>query len=163
MSFQVRDMTYLDLPSILRIERDSFPSPWSTAMFVMEMTRAGSQCFVVEGEEGSCLGYLVSSRLDLEWHLMNIAVKRESRRSGVAELLMQSLISAIGETARVTLEVRPSNAAGISLYERWGFLAAGRRKSYYADTGEDALIMWRTEETLKGSLAGIPDAEVQGT
>lgn len=118
---------------------------------------------VSEGDDGEILGYVVCSKLDLDWHLMNIAVPTASRRSGVAEGLMHELVARIGDDARVTLEVRPSNGSAIALYEKWGFLAAGRRRGYYADSGEDAIVMWRTEATLRGSLDGIPAAEEQVT
>ena len=145
----------------MRIERESFPLPWSAAMFVLEMTRSGSAALVAEGRDGVIVGYVVCSRLDLDWHLMNIAVPPASRRLGVAERLMSELIARLGDSARLTLEVRPSNGPAISLYEKWGFLSAGRRRGYYADSGEDAIVMWRTEATLRGSLEGIPAAEEQ--
>ena len=62
------------------------------------------------------------------------------------------------QTAQLTLEVRRSNHGGIALYDGFGFLAAGTRRRYYQDNGEDALIMWRTPATLNGSLADIPAA-----
>lgn len=161
MTSTVRPMTFKDLTSVLRIERESFPAPWSTAMFVLEMTRGGSVVLVSEDELGEVNGYVVCSKHDLDWHLMNIAVPTGSRRHGLAETLMRALIDELGPDARVTLEVRPSNHAAIKLYEKWGFLAAGRRKEYYPDSGEDAIVMWRTAQTLEGSLEGIPAAEEQ--
>lgn len=161
MTDLVRDMSYKDLPGILRIERDSFPTPWSAAMFVLEMTRGGSVTLVTDSGDGAVGGYLVCAQLDLDWHLMNIAVPSESRRGGVAGAMLAEMLDRVGPDARITLEVRPSNTAAISLYEKWGFLAAGRRRSYYPDTGEDAIVMWRTEATLRGSLEGIPAAEEQ--
>ena len=61
------------------------------------------------------------------------------------------------ENARFTLEVRRSNYAAIHLYEREGFQAAGMRRRYYQDNGEDALVMWRTPATLRGSLDDVPN------
>ncbi len=161
MKSTIRDMSYRDLPAVLRIERDSFPTPWSTAMFALEMTRADSLVLVAESEVGEVSGYVVCSKLDLDWHLMNIAVPSSQRRRGVAEALLEELLKRLGPRARLTLEVRPSNEAAIRMYEKWGFLAAGRRRAYYPDTGEDAIVMWRTEATLVGSLDGIPAAEEQ--
>jgi ribosomal-protein-alanine N-acetyltransferase len=63
-----------------------------------------------------------------------------------------------GEEARLTLEVRESNQGAIDLYARFGFLAAGIRRRYYQDNGEDALIMWRTPSTLEGRLDDVPNA-----
>lgn len=154
----VRRLAYGDLPRALRIERASFPSPWSTAMFVLEMSRAASVCLAAE-RDGELAGYVVCSKLDLDWHLMSIAVDPGARRSGLASALLGELLDELGDDARVTLEVRPSNSAAIGLYERFGFMAAGRRRSYYPDTGEDALVMWRTPATLRGRLDDIPNAD----
>ncbi len=130
-------------------------------MFALEMTRADSHSLVIEGVQGEVAGYVVCSKLDLDWHLMNIAVPVEFRRRGIGENLLAELIDWLGPEARITLEVRPTNKAAIAMYEKWGFLAAGRRKAYYPDTGEDAIVMWRTPQTLIGSLDGIPAAEEQ--
>jgi ribosomal-protein-alanine N-acetyltransferase len=161
MSVDLREMNLQDLPGVLEIERSAFPSPWSAAMFVLSMTSDGSITLVAEDPSGALVAYIVCSRLDLEWHLMSVAVATDVRRGGIAGLLIGEILSRIGEDAPVTLEVRPSNHAAIALYEKWGFLAAGRRVRYYADTGEDAIVMWRTEATLRGSLEGIPNAEVE--
>ena len=83
------------------------------------------------------------------------------RGRGIATRLVSELINEIGDDARITLEVRPSNTPAIRLYEGLGFLAAGHRRAYYADTGEDAVIMWRTPSTLVGRLDDVPNAEVQ--
>ena len=64
------------------------------------------------------------------------------------------MVSRAGEDASYTLEVRPSNATAIALYERFGFRSAGTRRRYYHDTGEDAVIMWRTSQTA--STSGAP-------
>jgi ribosomal-protein-alanine N-acetyltransferase len=73
---------------------------------------------------------------------MNIAVAPESRRRGVATLLMENLFEQAGEDARFTLEVRASNSAAIAMYEHFGFRPSGHRRRYYHDNGEDALVMW---------------------
>ena len=161
MSVAIRKMNYGDISAVLEIERAAFPEPWSAAMFVLSMSAEGSITLVAEDPSGNLVAYLVCTQLDLDWHLMNLAVSNEMRRGGIADQLIADLLSRIGENPRVTLEVRPSNIAGIALYEKWGFLAAGRRVRYYSDTGEDAIVMWRTEATLRGSLEGIPNAEVQ--
>jgi ribosomal-protein-alanine N-acetyltransferase len=76
----------------------------------------------------------------------------------VATNLLSELLARVGDPgARYTLEVRESNAGAIALYERFGFRAAGMRRRYYQDNGEDALIMWRTPATLNGSLDDIPN------
>jgi ribosomal-protein-alanine N-acetyltransferase len=84
---------------------------------------------------------------------MNIAVEPTARRRGIASELLAAMIERAGEEARYTLEVRTSNAGAIALYERFGFRSAGTRRRYYQDTGEDAVIMWRTSDAHSGAGA----------
>ena len=137
----VRRLVYGDLPSVLAIERRSFTTPWSLAMFVLELSKPSGICLGIAGREG-LEGYLVCSRYADVWHLMNIAVTPERRRVGIASRLIAELFEAAGMDARFTLEVRTSNRAAIEMYEGFGFRPAGHRRRYYHDNGEDALIMW---------------------
>jgi ribosomal-protein-alanine N-acetyltransferase len=146
-TLEVRRLSYGDLPSVIAIERRSFPTPWSLAMFVLELSKPTGICLAAEDETG-LVGYLVCARYDEVWHLMNVAVTAEQRRRGVATELLDRLFEEAGSDARYTLEVRVSNMPAIAMYERRGFRSAGRRRSYYHDNGEDALIMW---------LAGAPN------
>lgn len=143
---EVRRLVYGDLPAVLAIERRAFQTPWSLAMFVLELSKPSGICLGIE-ERGALVGYLVCSRYADVWHLMNIAVVPERRREGIATRLMEELFAAAGTAARFTLEVRTSNAGAITMYEGFGFEPAGHRRRYYHDNGEDALIMWleRTE------------------
>jgi [ribosomal protein S18]-alanine N-acetyltransferase len=139
---RVRRLAYGDLPAVLAIERRSFQTPWSLAMFVLELSKPSGICLGITDERGSLIGYLICSRYADVWHLMNVAVTPERRREGVATELMTRLFEAAGPNARVTLEVRTSNSAAIAMYNRFGFRPAGHRRRYYHDNGEDALIMW---------------------
>ena len=139
----VRSLAYSDLPSVIAIERRSFPAPWSLAMFVLELSKPSGICLAANrGEE--LLGYLVCCRYDQVWHLMNVAVAPEHRRQGVASGLIARLLEETGGEAGlpITLEVRVSNREAIAMYEGLGFRSAGVRPRYYQDNGEDALIMW---------------------
>jgi ribosomal-protein-alanine N-acetyltransferase len=137
----VRRLAYSDLPTVIAIERRSFPTPWSLAMFVLELSKPSGICLAATaGDE--LLGYLVCSRYDQVWHLMNVAVTPERRRAGVASSLIRRLVEEGGGALPFTLEVRVSNRAAIAMYERLGFRSAGVRPRYYQDNGEDALIMW---------------------
>jgi [ribosomal protein S18]-alanine N-acetyltransferase len=140
---EIRRLTYADLPQVVAIERRAFTTPWSLAMFVLELSKPSGVCLaaVVETE---LAGYIVCSRYDTVWHVMNVAVDPDRRRRGIASALIQALLDRIGDDAQVTLEVRRSNAGALILYERFGFRSAGVRPRYYADNGEDAVIMWRT-------------------
>jgi ribosomal-protein-alanine N-acetyltransferase len=137
----VRRLAYSDLPAVIAIERRSFPTPWSLAMFVLELSKPSGICLAATaGEE--LLGYLVCSRYDQVWHLMNVAVEPEQRRRGVARKLIAQLVEEAGGELPFTLEVRVSNRPAIAMYEHFGFRSAGVRPRYYHDNGEDALIMW---------------------
>jgi ribosomal-protein-alanine N-acetyltransferase len=154
----IRRLTYADLPQVIAVERRAFPTPWSLAMFVLELSKPSGVCLAAEGENG-IVGYCICSRYDTVWHIMNVAIAPERRREGIATHLLEALFERVGEgEPRFTLEVRTSNAGAIALYERHGFRAAGLRRRYYQDNGEDAVIMWRTPATLRGSLDDIPNA-----
>jgi [ribosomal protein S18]-alanine N-acetyltransferase len=165
---RVRALTYPDLPQVLAIERRVFPTPWSLAMFVLELSKQTGICLAATealapgegspGEEERLVGYLICSRYDTVWHVMNVAVDSSRQRRGIASALLAELYGRVGdERARYTLEVRRSNAVAIHLYEREGFRAAGTRRRYYQDNGEDALVMWRTPATREGSLDDVPN------
>ena len=87
---------------------------------------------------------------------MNVAVDPTQRRRGIATAMIGSLLSRVERDAQLTLEVRQSNSGAIRLYESFGFRSAGVRRRYYQDNGEDALVMWRTPATLRGSLDDVP-------
>ena len=141
---QIRRLTYADLPQVIAIERRAFPTPWSLAMFVLELSKPSGICLAAMIDE-RIVGYLVCSRYDTVWHLMNVAVDPARRREGVASTLMTHLFDTADRPhEQYTLEVRESNDAAIALYERFGFRGAGHRRAYYHDNREDALIMWRT-------------------
>jgi ribosomal-protein-alanine N-acetyltransferase len=141
VQLRVDRLAYSDLPAVLAIERRAFTTPWSLAMFVLELSKPSGICLAAR-DGGRIVGYLVCSRYADVWHLMNVAVAPERQRSGIATALLQRMFLDLGADARVTLEVRPSNRGAIEMYERLGFRAAGHRRGYYHDNGEDALIMW---------------------
>ena len=141
---EIRQLTYADLPQVIAIERRAFPTPWSLAMFVLELSKQSGICLAA-WLDGRIVGYLVCSRYDRVWHLMNVAVDDRLRRQGLATSLLERLFELADKpNEQYTLEVRTSNDGAIRLYERFGFQAAGRRRAYYHDNREDALIMWRT-------------------
>ncbi|UJA20410.1 ribosomal protein S18-alanine N-acetyltransferase [Thermoleophilia bacterium SCSIO 60948] len=141
---EIRRLAYADLPQVVSIERRAFTTPWSLAMFVLELSKPSGVMLAAIREE-RIVGYLVCSRYVDVWHLMNIAVDPRLRRLGIASRLMDSMLERGGREESYTLEVRPSNLAAIALYRDKGFRAAGHRRRYYHDNGEDALIMWRGE------------------
>jgi [ribosomal protein S18]-alanine N-acetyltransferase len=160
---RIRPLAYPDLPQVMGIERRVFPTPWSLAMFVLELSKPSGVCLAATmraatGEE-RLVGYLICSRYDTVWHVMNVAVDLDHQSRGLASALLAELYARVQDPeARFTLEVRRSNSVAIRLYEREGFRAAGMRRRYYQDNGEDALVMWRTPATLAGSLDDVPNS-----
>ena len=143
-AIEVRRLTYADLPQVVAVERRCFTTPWSLAMFVLELSKPSGVCLAAYvGDE--LAGYLICSRYDLVWHIMNVSVDPDRRRRGIATALIDALLDRVGRDAPVTLEVRRSNDGAIALYEGFGFRSAGVRRRYYADNGEDAVIMWRRQ------------------
>ena len=152
-SITIRPLGYSDLPQVIAIERRAFTTPWSLAMFVLELSKPSGLCLAAVDEDDTMLGYLICARYDTVWHLMNIAVDPAMRRRGIARTMLEQMIERAGADREYTLEVRTSNAPAIALYERFGFRPAGTRPRYYRDNGEDAVIMWRTLETTSPSGA----------
>ena len=142
----IRRLSYADLPQVIAIERRAFPTPWSLAMFVLELSKPSGICLAAL-RDGRIVGYLICSRYDTVWHVMNIAVDDRMRRERIATSLLSRLFERADEPGeQYTLEVRTSNAPAIALYERFGFRSAGLRRGYYHDNKEDAVIMWRVVE-----------------
>lgn len=146
MNVELRTLELRDLDAIERIERESYPTPWSRSMFASELAKPSSLSLgAFEPEQGRLVGYLIISRYVDAWHVMNVAVASEYRRRGIARLLLDRLfeVTSTDERRGYTLEVRVSNEGAIKLYETLGFKARGVRRGYYTDNREDALIMWR--------------------
>ncbi|MEX2102398.1 MAG: ribosomal protein S18-alanine N-acetyltransferase [Gaiellaceae bacterium] len=144
---EIRRLGLEDLDAIERIERDTYPTPWSRSMFAGELAKPSSLslgAYDAEGD-GSLIAYMIVSRYVDAWHIMNLAVHDLFRRRGVASRLIGELFErTVGDPRRgYTLEVRISNTTAIVLYERFGFEASGVRRGYYTDNREDALIMWK--------------------
>ncbi len=142
-------MRRADLDEVLAIERASFSMPWSRGAFLYEMEQNQvARCWVMR-EDGRVVGYICVWEVADELHITNIAVHPAARRRGIGRRLLQQVIGeARGKGLRVVaLEVRPSNVEARALYESFGFRVVGRRRGYYYDTGEDALVM---EATLEG-------------
>jgi [ribosomal protein S18]-alanine N-acetyltransferase len=152
----IRRLTYSDLPQVIAIERRAFPTPWSLAMFVLELSKPSGVCLAAiapADDGGQLVGYLICSRYADVWHLMNIAVDPSHLRHGYARAMLEEMIERAGPDQPYTLEVRTSNAPAIALYELFGFVSSGTRPRYYHDTGEDAMIMWRAAHEPSGTGA----------
>src|SRR5918999_6060999 len=97
----VRRLVYSDLPSVLAIERRSFPTPWSQAMFVLELSKPSGICLAATFGD-RMIGYLVCSRYADVWHLMNVAIEPQHRRAGIATTLIEQLFDEAGAGSRYT-------------------------------------------------------------
>lgn len=140
---RLRGMTVADLDAVLELERISFSHAWTIGMFRAELEAPGRAWFVA-CDADTVVGYGGIALLGDEAHVMNLAVAPDRRNQGIGRRLLARLKSEaidLGATA-ITLEVRETNAAATSLYESEGLAVVGARQRYYADTGEDALIMW---------------------
>jgi ribosomal-protein-alanine N-acetyltransferase len=129
---------------VMRIEAQVYPRPWSSALFLQEIVRRSDRVYLVARWDSLVVGYggLITS--GLEAHITTIAVDPMHHRRHLGTKLMIGLMqAAIERGARtVSLEVRRSNFAAQSMYEKFGFRPVGLRPGYYAETGEDAIVMW---------------------
>jgi ribosomal-protein-alanine N-acetyltransferase len=144
-AIEIRRLGADDVDAVGEIERMAMPAPWSPAMFAGEIAKATSMCLgAFENPERQLVGYVIVSRYVDAWHVMNLVVRDERRRLGIATALLDEVFERTrGEGRRgFTLEVRASNDAALRLYESMGFRAQGVRRGYYTDNREDAVIMW---------------------
>jgi len=139
----VRRAELRDVHDIRELDSMVYRRPWSEKLTVQQVTGRGRVHLVAE-ESHVVIGHGGIVILDGDAHITTIAVDPTHQRRGVADLLMRHLFaeSVANGCGAVTLEVRASNQAAISLYERHGMVAAGTRPGYYASDGEDAIIMW---------------------
>jgi ribosomal-protein-alanine N-acetyltransferase len=164
LDVRIEPMQAADLEAVLQIERTSFHTPWSRQAFLHELERnrvAGLWVARSEragGDESAraVVGYLCLWAVADEVHVTNLAVDPGWRGKGVGRLLLGALLAhhRVLGARRAFLEVRPANVEARRLYESLGFREVGRRRGYYVDTGEDALLM---EARLdEGPLAAEP-------
>ncbi len=136
-------MTQADLPAVLAIERESFPSPWSERQFLREIEIDFSRLATMRrGPGGALLGYACWWIVADELQLQSIATVSNARRQGLGGAMLNFVVSSgRSEGARsMSLEVRGSNAAALALYRARGFAEVGKRYDYYGP-GENALLM----------------------
>jgi ribosomal-protein-alanine N-acetyltransferase len=137
----LRALVEEDLPAVLAIEETAFLSSWTQASFLHELHSPHSQLTAAE-RQGEVVGYICCWYVADEVHILDIAVRPESRRQGVGErLLRHALVVGQQKGAQsAILEVRQSNLPAIALYRKFGFRQVAVRRGYYTN-GEDALLM----------------------
>ncbi|GAB6273270.1 MAG: ribosomal protein S18-alanine N-acetyltransferase [Peptococcaceae bacterium] len=144
MKLKITKMLPEHLEEVLAIEKSSFSTPWSHYAFAYEIKNDFAY-YLVALSAGKVIGYGGMWLILDEAHITNLAVYRNYRQRGAGRAIMQEFIrhAIHSGITRLTLEVRPSNQAARHLYATLGFKEKGRRRGYYLDTNEDAIIMWK--------------------
>ena len=145
MTYRLVPMDRSHLRGVAELEKLCFTTPWTEVMLTEELFNDTASYVVAEGEDGQVLGYAGLHVVLDEGYIDNVAVRPACRRQGIAGRLLD-VFCRFGQENLVflTLEVRESNEAAIALYEKHGFVQAGRRKDYYQNPKEDALLLTRT-------------------
>lgn len=141
----IEPMTVEDLPGVLAIERASFSSPWTEANFRHELQDNPLAWNLVARTAGRVVAFACAYVVADELMINDLAVEAAARRRGIGRVLLRHLIEGarVRGCRKATLEVRPSNAPARALYASFDFAVVGRRPGYYADTGEDGLMLAR--------------------
>ncbi|MBW2060026.1 MAG: ribosomal protein S18-alanine N-acetyltransferase [Deltaproteobacteria bacterium] len=141
----IEPMRECDLDQVLAVEKASFRHPWSRAGFKAELHRACAVSLVVREKE-EVLGYLVFWAIREEIHILNLVLRSDRRRMGLGRFLLEYMFDwgRKRKLRRIFLEVRVFNLPARKLYEQAGFIMTGRRKNYYAEDQEDAILMARS-------------------
>ena len=131
-----------DMDELMEIENDSFTLPWSRASYE-ELWPLDSIRIWVARKAGEMVGYYLVQTVGEEAELHTFAVKREYRKAGIGRALMDHMLDRARESGvrNIYLQVRPTNDAARGLYSELGFQDVGRRRRYYKDNDEDALVM----------------------
>ena len=143
-NYKLVPMDRSHIKEIASVERECFSTPWTEAMLEEELFNPMASFIVAQRNDGAVLGYAGLHVVLDEGYIDNVAVDPAWRRQGIADALIGAFVR-FGEAnlAFLTLEVRASNAPAIALYEKYGFYEVGRRKNYYDDPKEDAVLMTR--------------------
>ena len=137
-----------DIEAVVALEHESFSNPWPRETLVWELTNSDvTRVYLLRDAGDRAIAFCVAWIIFDELHINTLAVSQAHRRQGLATFLLQEVMAeAAREGARrATLEVRESNTAALELYARLGFRITARRRDYYTNPVEDALILWREE------------------
>ena len=138
-----RRMNVADVDQVTALERATFAIPWSRDSFMREMTENVVARYLVAERDGRIIGYAGAWVILDECHITNVAVAEAERGQGIGRQLTARLLQYVSNlgAAYATLEVRLSNLRAQHLYASLGFVTLGKRKQYYEDNQEDALLM----------------------
>jgi ribosomal-protein-alanine N-acetyltransferase len=157
------------LRSVLRIEAQVYPRPWSLSLFMSELALRSSRAYYVARVDGVVVGYAGLMMSGDDGHVTTIAVDPAWHRHKIGTRLLLTLAREAVRRggANLTLEVRVTNTAAQELYRRFGFAPAGIRKNYYVETNEDALVMWANDidtdeyaDRLDAIARGVPGSTI---
>ena len=139
---RVRQAQPADLPQMMQIARHAVTAAQWNAEQYQGIFSSGRVTLVIE-ENGEVAGFVVGRAVNHDWEIENIAVIGPARRRGLGTHLLGEFLHHVQSNGgrQVFLEVRESNRSARALYEKWAFIEAGRRKSYYSDPTEDALVL----------------------
>lgn len=155
-----RPMRMEDVPAVAEMEKICFRSPWSKRMLRGEMENPLAHYHVLQAADTALMAYAGMWVLYEEAHITNIAVLPAYRRRGYGrEMMLLSMLAAMEyDATQMTLEVREGNLPAQQMYWQLDFKAAGRRKRYYTDTKEDALILWNRDiaKTIQRLQPALP-------
>jgi len=148
------------LRSVVRIEEECHARPWSATLFLSEIAQRSSRRYTVATLGPLVVGYCGLMVVDDDGHITTLSVDPAWHRRGIGTVLLldQARVAPTLGVRHLTLEVRASNDAAQELYRRFGFAPVGVRRGYYAETGEDAIVMWARDidgEDYRGRLASI--------
>jgi ribosomal-protein-alanine N-acetyltransferase len=151
-SVEISPMRRRHLRSVIRIEAQAEHKGWSVGLYLAELRREHDRLYVVARIDDRVVGFAGLLFQDTDAHVTTLSVDADQRgrRLGTRLMLVLSRHAIAQGADNLTLEVRASNEAAIALYRSFGLAPAGIRKNYYADLGEDALIMWAHEITSAG-------------
>jgi [ribosomal protein S18]-alanine N-acetyltransferase len=133
---------------VVALEHESFSNPWPRETLVWELVNSDvTRVYLLRDAEDRAIAFCIAWIIFDELHINTLAVSPRHRRQGLATVLLQGIMKEAAEEGarRATLEVRESNTAALELYARLGFQVTARRRNYYTNPVEDALILWREE------------------
>ena len=161
---RLRPMVDADVDVVLALDALVHPTVWSPDFMRSQLGLPDSRTNLVADLDGVVVGHAALLVVADEGHVTSVAVAPENQRMGVGRLLLAALCGDARHRglAAMTLEVRVSNVAAIALYRRFGFAPSGVRPGYYADNGEDALIMWIHDVGGPGFKARLDGAAGNG-
>ncbi len=141
-----------DVPEIQQIEQEIFTAPWPRNAYYNELRHNRRATYLVLRAPGMIVAYGGIWQVGFEAHVTTVGVRASEQRKGYGRAIFAALVErALSLGCHwVTLEVRPSNTGAIQLYEEFGFKIVGRRRGYYADNGEDAIVMWSDNLSAPG-------------